>query len=601
MGIFNKKSPEILNEKSNSNNGNEKIELNERPRICCLDIGRDVIDQLAHSGFNIYSGTLGSKIRVPNTNRRSNHQLLLHFDFPKNLHEFDIVILDLHNAQTIDFKEEDHVRNNHTGKSALSLLSSYPETIFDPRPLSSLILKRELGQIGKRPHIVLIFSTASYDIEYETVKIAEGYAERQGTERHNIYSFTDYAPISEAKFGKEVVVCNIREDLKNLFELNIDKTVYYQTFHHPTTWENNKNVPDPNYIPLIKNSVGDIVSICEQGDNYLKFYLPQIESKNVFLETFLIKIAPDLTPELFPFSTTFIWKHKEDYWLPNHKKLLDERKNIEHEYEGKLNSKDTEISTNIKKYSFLHDIITETGDRLVDSLIQYLKWLGFENVTKVDEEDTGSKVLEEDIQVELENGLLIIECKGIGGTSTDSDCSQISKIKHRRCKERNRFDVFALYIVNHQRYLPPLTRQNPPFTDNQKQDALNDERSLLSTWQLFNLYYEIENEIFDKKSVRNDLLKYGFIEFRPKDLIFIDQPKELFKNGYVCIVNITDIELNIGDEILVEKIGKFQKATIEGIQISDKPVTTANIGEIGLQLSMPIKKKSILWKKSGTD
>ena len=148
--------------------------------------------------------------------------------------------------------------------------------------------------------------------------------------------------------------------------------------------------------------------------------------------------------------------------------------------------------------------------------------------------------------------------------------------------------------MNHQRYLPPLTRQNPPFTDNQKQDAVNDERGLLSTWQLFNLYYEIENEILDKKSVRKDLLKFGFIEFRPKDLIFIDEPKELFKNGHVCIVNITNVELSIGDEILVEKNGKFQKTTIEGVQLSDKPVTTANSGEIGLQLSLPIKKKSML-------
>lgn len=599
MGIFNKKPTERSNEKTNSHAANDKVELNERPRICCLDIGKDVIDQLKHSGFNIYSGTLGRKIKVPNNSRHDNHQLLLNFDFPGNLHEFDIVVLDLHNGQTIDYKQEDHIRNNHTGKSALSLLSSYPETIFDPRPLSSLILKRELGQIGKRPHIILIFSTASYDIEYETVKITEGYAERQGTEKHNIYSFTGYAPLSEPKFGKEMVVCNIREDLKSLFELNIDKTVYNQTFHHPTIWENNKRVPDPNYIPLIKNSSGDIVSICEHGDNSLIFYLPQIESKGVFLITFLNKIAPDLLPELFPFSTTFIWKHKEEYWIPNHKKLLDERKNIEHEYKEKLNSKDTEISTNTKQYSFLHEIITETGDKLVDSLIQYLMWLGFENVTKVDQENTGSKVLEEDIQVELKNGLLIIECKGIGGTSTDSDCSQISKIKHRRCKERNRFDVFALYIVNHQRYLPPLTRQNPPFTDNQKQDAVNDERGLLSTWQLFNLYYEIENEILDKKSVRKDLLKFGFIEFRPKDLIFIDEPKELFKNGHVCIVNITNVELSIGDEILVEKNGKFQKTTIEGVQLSDKPVTTANSGEIGLQLSLPIKKKSMLWKKSG--
>lgn len=577
-----------------------EVEIKERPRICCIDINEDDIEQLKHLGFNIYNGTLGSKIKVPNTSRRENHQLLLNYDFPANLHEFDIIILDLENSKTIDYNAESHVRNIHTGTSAVSLLSSYPETIFNPRPISSLILNTNLNQIGERPHIIIVFTSGSYDIEYETVKTTKGYVESQRSEKHNIYAFSNFTPLSNSKFGKEINVCSTREDLKNLLESNLTNAFYNQTFYHPTIWQSEKSIPNPNYVLLLKNYSGEIVSFCEYKDKSYRFYFPQIEKKGGFLASLLTKIAPDFLPELFPFSTTFNWKHKEEYWLPNHSKLLKEKKDIEHEYKEKLKSKDTEISTNNTHFSFLHEIITETGDGLVDSLINYLKWLGFNKVKKVDEENTGNGVLEEDIQVELENGLLIIECKGIGGTSTDSDCNQISKIKHRRCRERNAFDVFALYIVNHQRYLPPIDRQNPPFTENQKQDAINDERGLLSTWQLFNLYFEIENGILTKESARENLLKYGFIEFRPKNLIIIDEPKEIFKNGEVCIINITDVELSISEEILVEKNGKFQKAIIEGIQLNDLPITSAKSGEIGLQLSIPIKKNSILWKKASS-
>jgi len=282
--------------------------------------------------------------------------------------------------------------------------------------------------------------------------------------------------------------------------------------------------------------------------------------------------------------------------LPNQKKLIEEKKNIQTEYNLKLKSKDDEISSNYEHYSFLHEILIETGDKLVDALFKYLKWIGFEKVKKMDEENSTS-VLEEDIQVELENGLVVIECKGIGGTSTDSDCNQIAKIKHRRSKERNSFDVFALYIVNHQRYLPPLKRQNPPFTVNQRNDALNEERGLLTTWQLFNLYFEIEEGIINKEYARNCLIKFGLIEFRPTDLTLIDEPKELFKEGYICIVNINNVELNIGDKILVEKNGNFNLATIESIQLNDKQVSTAINGEVGLKLNVPISKKSTLWKK----
>ena len=191
--------------------------------------------------------------------------------------------------------------------------------------------------------------------------------------------------------------------------------------------------------------------------------------------------------------------------------------------------------------------------------------------------------LEEDIQVELPDGLLIIECKGIGGTSTNSDCSQISKVKHRRRKERDKFDVYALYVVNHQRYLPPLKRQNPPFTKHQIQDARNDERGLLSTWQLFNLYSEIENKTITKEEARKLILEFGLVDFRPKGLIYVYEPTELLKEGTICIVNIDNILLCVNDELIVEKDGKFERVSIVDIQVNGSSVERASQGELGLK------------------
>ncbi|MEN9303097.1 MAG: hypothetical protein RL264_1526 [Bacteroidota bacterium] len=145
-----------------------------------------------------------------------------------------------------------------------------------------------------------------------------------------------------------------------------------------------------------------------------------------------------------------------------------------------------------------------------------------------------------------------------------------------------------------------MNRQNPPFTDNQKQDAVYDERGLLSTWQLFKAYNEIENGILVKDDVKKDLLTFGYIELLPKNLLLIDEPQEIFKDGEVCIVNVSNIELKISEEILVEKNGIFKKNIIEGIQLNEKPVSSANNGELGLKLKYKIKKKSRLWKKSSS-
>lgn len=597
MGIFGDKSEKnkttlVLNENE------DKQPITERPRICCIDLSDDIIEALKKIGANIYVGTLGNKIKVPNTNSGSAHQLLLSFDFPKNLHEYDIIIIDLNNFKTVDYKQQDHTKTVHTGKKSVSLLSSFPETLFDPRPMGSFILRTLIQDITNREFLVVAFSSASYDIDYEPVEITDGgYAERQGIQKHNIYSFWDYVPTSAPKYGKELVLESVIAELQPILDKYKQGSVYNQTFHHPTIWNRQGTTEDERYMPLFKNLNSDIVSYIESSENRNLILLPQLKDKCNFVLDFLSKAGPSIYPSLFPYSTTFNWKKEQDYWMPNHLDLVKETEVIEEEFKNRKEELEKRISDNETKFSFLHDIISETGDNLTNALVHYLKWLEFKNVEKYDKRNESTGALEEDIQVKMDDGLLIIECKGIGGTSTDADCSQISKIKHRRSKERGKFDVYALYIVNHQRYLPPLKRQNPPFTEHQKQDAINDERGLLSTWQLFNLYFDIENGIISKQDARKLILNHGLIEFRPIGLTYIDEPKEIFNDGKVCIVNIEDVNLKIKDELLVEKNGKFEKAVILDIQDNGKSIQQVLKGEYGLKLNKKVAKKSILWAK----
>lgn len=600
MGLFGDKS-EKIKATVVANDMEYKQPITERPRICCIDLSDDIIEALQKIGANIYTGTLGDKVKVPNTNRGSEHQLLLSFDFPKNLHEYDIIIIDLINFKTVDYKKQDHTRTVHTGKTSVSLLSSFPETLFDPRPMGSFILRTLIHEITNREFLVLVFSSASYDIDYEPIEINDGsYAERQGLQKHNIYSFWDYVPTSIPKYGKELILESGIAELQPVLDKYKEGSVYNQTFHHPTIWTGQRSVEDERYTPLFKNINGDIVSYIESSENRNLILLPQLKDKCNFILDFLSKVGPSLYASLFPYSTTFNWKKEQDYWLPNYSDLLKEKDVIEEEFKKKNEELEKKISDNENKFSFLHEIISETGDNLTNALVKYFKWLEFKNVEKYDKRNESTGALEEDIQVKMDDGLLIIECKGIGGTSTDADCSQISKIKHRRSKERGKFDVSALYIVNHQRYLPPLKRQNPPFTEHQKQDAINDERGLLSTWQLFNLYFDIQNGIISKQDARKLILNHGLVEFRPIGLTYVDEPKEIFNEGKVCIVNIDNVHLKIRDELLIEKNGKFEKALIVDIQDNGKSIQQISKGEYGLKLDKKIAKKSVLWTKGGS-
>ncbi len=577
-----------------------KNEIVERPRICCLDLSDETLAALKNIGLNIYAGSLGAKIKMPNVNISDKHYVLLNCDFPPNIHEYDIVIMDLEDSKEIGYDGNEsftRITRNVTGKVARSLVSSFPETLFDPKPFSCNLLKNELHKIKSGKFLVIAFSSAKYEVDYEIAEFSEMSIDRKGSIRYSIYSFWDDVPLSGAECGREVIVAPMRRDLSDLFRKYMKNIYYNQTFFHPTIWDGENNVLHSEYFPLLKNIHGNIVSYAKRTEKENLIIFPQVKDKAGFLTDFLGHVAPNLYPELFPFSTEFCWKDQEDYWLPNHSKLLKEKSAVEEEFGRRKKEVEDKISSNLAQYSFLHELISESGDKLVSALVHYFEWLEFEKVVNCDKVSEGEKDLEEDIQIEFDKGLLVVEVKGVGGTSTDSDCSQISKIKYRRCKERDKFDVFALYIVNHQRYLPPLKRQNPPFSENQIQDAKNDERGLLATWQLFNLYFDIENGIFSKKDAREMLLQYGLIDFIPDKLEFVYNPKEILKDGKVCIVETKEIELSINEEIFIEKNGKYKKATILDIQDHGKSVPQTKGGDYGLLLDVQLERNSSIWKK----
>ncbi|MCU0440640.1 MAG: hypothetical protein MUC49_22325 [Raineya sp.] len=567
----------------------------EKPRICCLDLDKSVVDILQNAGFHTYSGTLGKKIKLPQRSRGSDYSMLLNYDYPSDLHEYDIVIMDLAYYETIPYVESEHTKEHITGNQAFYLVSQYPETLFDPRPYSNYLLEDLINDIVKEKKIVIVFTTSSYTTEYFIGKIDERDNKIAAKEIYNIFQSNMLPSLGIEKQGTKMVVCESR--LEDILKTYISNATYNQTFKHPTIWENNQQVPDPKYFPLIKNSNGEIVSIIKTEKNISTLYLPQFNDKDKFLHAFLTNIAPEISPELFPDLIKGGWKYEKEYFLPNHEKLIEERVEIEEEYQKKLQENEENIKNNIEKYSFLHNILTETGESLVNALIEYFRWLGFENVKDADKQ-LKSNILEEDIQISLDNGLLIIECKGIGGKSSDSDCSQVSKVRYRRSKERGTLDVYALYIVNHQRHLAPKKRQNPPFSDHQIQDALNDDRGLCTTWQLFNLYFDIEKGLLDKESARKNLLSYGLIEFKPPNLIFLGEPKEFFSGGIICIINLQDMYISVEEEVFVEKNGSYKKATIMDIQLNDISVPNAKQGQVGLKLNIPIKKGSRLYKKT---
>ena len=493
--------------------------------------------------------------------------------------------------------QKNHKRKHIKGRSDLSLVSSYPETLFDPRALSSAILRNNLSTFMEKESILIVFADEQEKLTYYPVSITLRGPEHLNSEDHWIYDFYDDMPINRNLAGKDtVVVFNKESEIANLLIRHNNDATYSITFDHPTHWKDNNRTKDKNFIPLMCTGHDEIASFARTRENNFTFFFPFFQNKGQFLVDFFDKVLPGICPKLFPHNTQFLWKTFPEYRLPNENELENEKKLIEEEYTKKIEEVEAKIDANRQEYSYLHDLLTQTGDQLVKTLEKFMVWLGFDNVINMDETDP--KLKEEDLRVESEKGLMVIEIKGIGGTSTDSECSQVSKFKYRRSKERGAFDVFGLYLVNHQRYLPPNERTNPPFNANQVQDAKNDERGLLTTYELFKLYFNIIKGFVTKEDAMMSLFQYGLVEFNPSNAVFIATPLEIHHNGYVAIFVIEDIEICIGMTILIKDNGYFRIVKIEDIQIDGKSTERISNGEIGVKLSEKVDSKVELWKKN---
>lgn len=572
--------------------------MENKTKICCFDVDKSIIAFLSEEGFDVYGGSLGTKVRVNNYKYGDETHLWLNYDIPNNIHEYDILIDEMHKPSVVPYVEEDHVQEKTAGQISFYFVSKHPDNIFDPIPFGCYTLGHMLERRRVRPMIKIIFQDVKYHIRYDLKSITDTPSTRGTSSNVNNHSYSNYEYFDEELDfylrNHHLEGTNVKLDDNNfsqkIFGSFLGKILYKQTFQVPTILEKRENdINKKLCFPLLKNQVGDVVSFAFFSKNDITIMFPQMDVKTKvdLLKHFFYEILYKDFSEYFPTVEANAWTNIPQYHLPNHDALLQEKEANKRRFEETNKQLDEQISLNTQEYAFLHKILTETGTELVNAIITFLKWLGFEKVIAMDEtSDNG--LLEEDIQIDLgEKGLLVIEVKGIGRTSTDSDCSQINKIKLRICEERKSFDVYALYIVNNERHIEPLKRHIPPFNPRQIQDAKNEKRGMAYTWQFFNLYFNIENGFITNAEAQERFLQHGLIDFTP-DLIDLGEPYRYYQGNQVVCIELNDAEVKVGDFVAYEIDGRFYKQEIIGIEQEQQSFTVVKNGKTGFMLKNPI-------------
>ena len=559
------------------------MEKYSEPQIFIVNNG-DIVNKLSES-YNIGIGNLGINKIVDFGEYAEKRYVNLEYKTVDNLHEYSVIIIDLQNEN----ETRNFINNKKEVENEKYLFElTYPKRIFNPTSLVLHFMKNNM----RVPSLKIIFAGRAYTETYDLVKVLNQ-QQYSHPEKHiyNVYEVIQASVIS--KYGKKIISANHK--LSNLIMKYTSE--YKAIFHLPYVRDSDskKSIRNPNFIPLLKNQDDEVISYIGYSESSgYELLLPVCDKKDELIDELLISYLPEIVPEIFPESKEFEWIKGEEFYHNEIFEIEKERKVIQEDYESKIDLLNARIDEVNKKYKFLHDLLTATGEELVEAVCKYFEWLGFTDVKAIDGCDD---VLREDIQIIEDGKLYIVEVKGISGTSTDSECSQVAK--HRRKREKEHLDktIIPIYVVNHQRYVNPSLRKNPPFSKDQIDYAINDERGLLTTWQLYKQYKLIESKIFTKEETRATLEEYGIISLIPKTLKFVGTYSEYFKKHNAGILTLDNIKIKVGDRVYAKKDEQWVYTKINSIQLNSKPVDYAEGGEVGIVTDAELAKGYELYKK----
>lgn len=567
----------------------------QKTNVCCLDLTQECVDYIKSLDLNVYVGTLGSVLSIHwgRNTYRGTKPVLIDIDIPVNLHEYHVFIHDMENPHIREYKTPEHYIKEINSEELRLIECRQPVNMLDLRPFGTYRLASRFKEIIGERRIEILFVGGENVVDYYS-NVINGNDSRNIGEISNIENWNLVS--GKEKHGQRVKL----EDnsvSKRLFDGRLNNTKYYRVFYLPTRVVDEEKVTDEHYVSLLSNESGECVSyIYYCSDDYVKFVLPQVENKVGLLKELFENCLFKIFSDYFPDVEARNWIYSEAYLLPDEKEIEHRIENKREEYEKAIADLEEQAKTIREEKGHLKQLLTESGSTLVTAVKNFLEWLGFENVIDKDDTLKGGELKEEDLCFKYEGNHIYMEVKGINGTSTDAECSQIDKVVNRRMRELKTTDVHGVYVVNHQRNVEPLKRQTPPFNETQIKDAENQSRTLVYTAQLYALYFDIENGYITKEQARKALLKTGLAQLH-SHMTSLGIPYNYFKDDTVICLNLHNTQICVGDTLYFEdSLQRLVGRKVMSIEQEKNSVDKVKNGETGILLDEKIPRNREIFK-----
>ena len=358
------------------------MEKYNEPQIYVAN-NEEIAERLSHN-YHVSTGNLGITKVVEYGKHENEKYVHLEYNMVNNLHEYRVVIIDLQKENM----ESYCVNNDKLGEEPVLFKLNYPEKKFVPNPLVLHVMIPNL----RKDTLKIIFAGENYDKEYYLYKVVkQNQYSYLGSESHNVYEIIQANATS--KHGQRIISQN------NILANTIAEYAkgYNVVFELPTKWDVDSHTrkTDPDYYSLLKNQDGEVISYIGYSEYFgYELLLPLCEKKEELIDRLLTSVLPEILPDYFPESREFEWIKDPEFLPEEIIELENERIKIEEEYNSRIKVLDEKREDINHKYKFLNDLLTGTGDELVEAICTYFKWLEFSNVVSI---DGSEEILREDI------------------------------------------------------------------------------------------------------------------------------------------------------------------------------------------------------------
>jgi hypothetical protein len=468
--------------------------------------------------------------------------------------------------------------------------------LIDPRPHVMWRVKDAMDRIYKHGGVFILFGVNSFAPGYIINSIDRfGNLDNYGARSLNV---TNWGLLSELDWL--IVTHDNGEEMDvaangTARALGIEN--YFNSGHFECTIKPHPAIQN-RWVTLAANKFGEPVAGlvfpgADSAGNVSApiFIFPQLEHRAELVSELVDRILPRLAARLFPYSEKTSWTRLPEYDLPRVSELQNEIVRLQESMRTRVRELEEKIEAERAQYGFLHDLLTASGDDLVRAVVQALRTIGFKEVVDVDAAAKAAGEggpLREDVRIMDAPAPVLVEIKGISGKPKEASSLQVAKYLIPRMKEWDRTDLHGLAIVNHQRNLPALDRDNDHlFQPDVLSNAQDLGFGLLTTWDLFRLARGFIAHGWHADDVASLFMMPGRVQPIPVHYEFIGIVHECWPRASALGIRLDSGTLGVGNRVAYESPVDFIEEDVISLQLDGKDVAQASAGDyIGIRTKL---------------